>query len=71
MLKLSHLLTQVFEKNRTAQDKLFKHMCNFGARSNWTEGRKVFSNHLDFDTTKDQFRILDLTPLDFISGYIV
>ena len=27
MLKPSHLLTQVFEKNRTAQDNLFRHMC--------------------------------------------
>ena len=33
MLKLSHLLTQGFENNRTAQEKLFKHMCSFGSRS--------------------------------------
>ena len=33
MLKTSHLLTQGFENNRTAQEKLFKHMCNFGARA--------------------------------------
>ena len=28
-LKPSKLLTQGFERNRTAQEKLFKHMCNF------------------------------------------
>ena len=33
MFKPSQLLTQGFEKNRTAQEKLFKHMCNFGVRS--------------------------------------
>ena len=35
MLKPSHLLTQVFRNNMTAQDKLLKHMCNFGARTEW------------------------------------
>ena len=28
-LKPYHLLTQVFDNNRPAQEKLFKHMCNF------------------------------------------
>ena len=31
MLKPSHLLSQGFKKNRTAHEKLFKHICNFGA----------------------------------------
>ena len=34
MLKPSHLLTQGFDNNRTAQEKILKHMCNFGA---WEE----------------------------------
>ena len=33
MLKPSKLLTQGFENNRTAQEKLFKHMCDFGSRA--------------------------------------
>ena len=32
LLKYYHLLTQGFKNNRTEQEKLFKHMCNFGAR---------------------------------------
>ena len=32
MLKTYHLLTQGFKNNRTEQEKLLKHMCNFGAR---------------------------------------
>ena len=32
MLKPSHLLAQVFGNNRTAQEKPFKHMCNFGSQ---------------------------------------
>ena len=32
MLKPSHLITQVFERNVTVQEKLFKFMCNFRAR---------------------------------------
>ena len=35
LLKPSHLLTQVFGNNMTAQEKLFKHICNFGARAEW------------------------------------
>ena len=54
MLKLSHLLTQGFENNRTAQEKLFKHMCNFVEHVNWREGIRVFGSYLDIDTTKYQ-----------------
>ena len=71
MLKPSHLLTQSFENSTTAQDKLLKHMCNFGARAKWREGRRVVSSYLDVDTTKYQCRLLDPTPLDCITGYIM
>ena len=33
MLKPPSLLTQVFSNNKKAQDNLFNHMCNFGARA--------------------------------------
>ena len=31
-LKPSRLFTHLFENNRTAEEKLFKHVCNFGER---------------------------------------
>ena len=71
MLKLSKLITQVFQNNRTAQEKLFKHMCNFGSREEWRKGRIVISSYLDVETTKDQCRLLNPTPLDCITGYIM
>ena len=41
MLKPSHLLTQGFEKNKKAQEKIFKHMCHFWARAEWRGGDKT------------------------------
>ena len=67
MLKPSHLLSQGFKKNRTAQENLFKHMCNFGAR----EGRRVVGSYIDVETTKYQCRLLNPTPLGCIAGYIM
>ena len=70
-LKSSKLLTQVFENNSTAQDNLFKNMCNFGSREEWRKEGIVVSYYLDVDTTKDQCRLLNTTPLDCITGYIM
>ena len=70
MLKPSQLLPQGFGNNRTAQEKLFKHMCNVGSRAEWKNGRRVGSSYLDVDTTKYQCRLLNPTPLDYIAGYI-
>ena len=47
-LKPYHLLTQGFGNNRTAQEKLLKHMCNFGSQAEWREGIRVVSSYLDF-----------------------
>ena len=63
MLKPSHLLTQGFEKNRTSQKKLLKHMCTFGVWSEWREGSFVVSSYLVIETTEDQFPILNPMPL--------
>ena len=71
MLKPSHLLTQGFENNNTAQENLFKHMCHFGAQAEWRKGRIVVGSYLDVKTTKYQCRLLNPTPLDCISGYII
>ena len=64
MLKPSHLLTKGFEINRMAEEKLFKHMCNFGAWEKWRECRRVVSYYIDVETTKDQCHILNPTPLE-------
>ena len=46
-------------------------MCNFGSRAEWSKGRSVISSYLDVETTKDQCRLLNPTPLEFITGYIL
>ena len=71
ILKPSFLLEQGFKKNWTAQEKLFKHMCNFGSQAEWRKGRSVISSYLDVDTTKYQCRLLSPTPLDCIAWYIM
>ena len=71
MLKPSQLLTHGFENNRTAQEKLFKNICNLGSRAEWRKGRSVISSYLDVETTKYQCRLLNPTPLDCIAGYIM
>ena len=38
MLKPPSLLTQGVNMNNKAQEKLFKHMCNFKARVEWRNG---------------------------------
>ena len=71
MLKPSHLLTQCLEKNRTTQENIFKHMCNFGVREKWREVRIVISYYFDVETTKDQCRLLNTNPLEFLEGCIM
>ena len=71
MLKPSHLLTQGFENNRMAQEMLFKHMFNFGARAEWRQGRRGLSSYLGVEITKDQCRLLNPTTLYCIAGYIL
>ena len=51
MLKPSQLLTQGFENNMKSWENLFKHMFNFGARSEWREGRRMISSHLHVENT--------------------
>ena len=69
MLKPPSLLTQVFDKNKKAQEKLFKHMCNFGARTEWRNGRRAVSSYLDVDISNYQYRMVNTTSLDCITGY--
>ena len=57
--------------HRTAQEKLFKYMCNFGARAYWREVIRVVNSYLDVESTRDQFCLLNPTSLDCISGYIM
>ena len=54
MLKPPYLLTQEFKYNKKAQEKLSKHMCNFGARAVRRNGRRAFRSYLDVNTINYQ-----------------
>ena len=54
MFKNPSLLTQGFNNNKKAHEKLFNHMCNFGAREEWRNGRISVSSYLDVDISNDQ-----------------
>ena len=71
MLKHPSLLSQGFNKNKEAQGKLFKNMCNFGAQEECSNGRRAVSYYLDVETRRYQYRVLNPTPLDCILGYII
>ena len=60
-----------FRRNTKAQQKIFKHMCNFAARQEWKSGKREVSVWLDVEVTKDQARLLNPTVLDTITGYIL
>ena len=64
MLKPTYLLTREFKNNKKAQEKLFKHMCNFGARAEWRNVRRSTSSYLDVDIRNDQYRLVNPTHLD-------
>ena len=69
MLKPPSLITRGFNKNKKANEKLFNHMCNFGAQEYWRNGRRYVSSYLDVDIRNDQERLVNTTPLDRITGY--
>ena len=71
MLKPTSLLTQGFNKNKKAQQKLFNHMCNFGAQEEWRNGRRSVSSYIDVDISNDQDRLVNPTPLECITFYIM
>ena len=71
MLKPTSFLTQGFKENQKALEKLFNSMCDFGSQEQWGGGRRAFSSYIDVDTSKDQCRLINPTPLDCIAGYIM
>ena len=71
MLKPPSLITHGFNKNKRAQEKLFNHVCNFGALSEWRNGRRAASSYLGVDISNDQYRLVNPTPLECIAGYIM
>ena len=46
-------------------------MCNFGARSVWSNGRIAVSSYLDVETIKYQYHLIIPTALYCILGYIM
>ena len=69
MLKPIYLLTQGFKNNKKAQENIFNHMCNFGAREEWRNGRRPASSYIDVDIINDQYHLVNTTPLECITGY--
>ena len=53
MLKPASLIKHVYKEKNKAQEKLFKHVCNYGAWSEWRNGRRAVSSYIDVDTSKD------------------
>ena len=69
IIKPPSLITQLFNNNKKAQENLFNHMCNFGARSEWRNGIRAVSYYLDVEISNDQYFLVNITPLDCITGY--
>ena len=70
-LKPIYLLKQVFNRNNSSLYNIFKNICNFGAQGVWSNDRRAVSYYLYVDTSKDQYRLLNPTPLQCIVGYIM
>ena len=71
MLKPPSLLTQVFNNNKKAQYNIFSHMCSFGSQAEWRNGKRAASSYLDVETIKYQYLLVNSTPLECITGYIM
>ena len=71
MLKPPYLITQGFNKNKKAQEKLFSHMRNFGSYAEWSNGRRSVSSYLGVEIRNDQYHMFNPTPLYCIAGYIM
>ena len=71
MLKSTSLLTQGFNTDKKAHEKLFKHMCNFGVQSEWRNERRSVISYLDVKIRNDKYRLVNPNPLDCILCYIM
>ena len=71
MCKPPYLLIQGFNKSRKTQEKIFKYMCNVGSRAEWNNGRRAVSFYIDVGISNDQYHLVNPTPLDCITGYII
>ena len=71
MLKPLSFITQVFKDNKKAQEKIFKNMCDFGAISDWRNGRRPASYYLGVDNSKYQDHLFNPTPFNCIVDYIM
>ena len=71
MFKPPSIITQGISINKKSQENLSKHMFNFGARTEWRNGRRYVSYYLDVDIRNDQYRLVNTAPLYCISGYIM
>ena len=66
-----YLLTQVFKETNNSQGNIFKHMFNFESRVVWRNEVRSASSYLDVEIRKDQYPLINPTPSDCITGYIL
>ena len=69
--KPPYLITHGFNKNKKSQEKFFSHMCNFWAREECRNGTRYVSYYLDVDISNGQYCLVNPTPLDCITCYIM
>ena len=46
-------------------------MCNVWARAEWSNGRRAVSSYIDVYISNDQYCLVNPTPLDLITDYIM
>ena len=68
IVKPPYLITQGFKNNKRAHEKLFNHMCNFGARAEFRDMRRVVSFYPDVDISNDKYHLVNPIPLECIAG---
>ena len=68
MLKHPYFITKIFKDNKKVKDHILKNMCSFGEWADWSSRIIPISSHLDVETRKDQYFLLNTTPLDWITG---
>eukprot|EP00957_Ditylum_brightwellii_P017468 1315626-Ditylum_brightwellii.AAC.1 len=71
MFKPHSMTVKDYSIKKKAQEDLFCHMLNFGARSEWRRGKCEVSMYLDVAVSPDQCRLLNQNTLETIPDYIM
>ena len=71
MLKPPELLVFRFKENKELQENIFKYMCNFWSWEDYSTGIRAISYYLYVDNSECKYHILNPTPFERITGYIM